>query len=267
MVVTARTGDRETEASRGPAARPRAPAPQDWHALPRGAAPLLPLRLRGLSAEETAQVAAAAGAGALGRRALARLWEHTAGHPLYLRSLLAEAGPGALADPTRPLPVPSTLDALVRHTLDHLPADARRLTEALAVLDAPTPLALAAQLAGLPDAIAALETALAGGLVQWQPDEPTTPLRIHHPLQRDAVYHAIPPPAAVPCTPPPPPWSARTGPGTTGWPPPPALIPSWRAGLPTRPAGRPPRAATTAPPPWNYGPPTSPPPVTNTSTT
>ncbi|WP_406191279.1 LuxR C-terminal-related transcriptional regulator [Streptomyces sp. NBC_01017] len=185
-VLTARIHDAET--SDGVAA-----AAGDWHTVVRGAARVLPLKLTGLSVEETAQMIAVAGAGTLSRQAVDRLWEHTAGHPLYLRSLLGEAGPGALADLAVPLPVPSTLDELVRHILDRLPAQARRLTEALAVLDAATPLATAARLAGLSDAAAALDAALAGGLVQWQPDEPTTPLRMHHQLQRDAVYQAITP--------------------------------------------------------------------------
>ncbi|MER7575550.1 AAA family ATPase [Streptomyces sp. NPDC126514] len=191
LVVTARTGD--TGTSTGPAGRPGEATPQDWDVLTRGAAHVLPLRLTGLTAEETGRVAAAAGCRGLGRAALDRLWEHTAGNPLYLRSLIAEGGPGALADLTRALPVPSTLNALVRHTLNRLPADARRLIEALAVLDATTPLTTTAQLADLPDATAALDAALASGLIQWQPDQPTTPLRIHHPLQRDAVYQAITP--------------------------------------------------------------------------
>ncbi|MET7391308.1 AAA family ATPase [Streptomyces sp. NPDC005529] len=165
----------------------------DWHAAIRGAVQVQNLRLAGLSTEETAQMVDAIGAGTPGPAGLARLQKHTGGHPLYLRSLLAEVSDKALTDLTRPLPVPSTLDALVRRRLDHLPADARRLTEALAVLEVATPLAVTAQLAELSDATDALGVALASGLVQWQPGQPTTPLRIHHPLQRDAVYNAISP--------------------------------------------------------------------------
>lgn len=165
----------------------------DWRTVTRGAARTFPLQLAGLSREETVQMVAASGVGVLSQRAVVRLWEHTAGHPLYLRSLLADASPQALADLTRPLPVPSTLEALVRRTLERLPADARRLIEALAVLDAPTSMATTVQFADLSDPTTALEAALASGLIQWQPDQPTTPLRIHHQLQRDAVYHAISP--------------------------------------------------------------------------
>ncbi|MER7577975.1 LuxR C-terminal-related transcriptional regulator [Streptomyces sp. NPDC126514] len=166
---------------------------EEWRMVTRGMTHVRSLRLAGLSREETMQMVAAAGAGTLGRRAVARLRDHTAGHPLYLQSLLNEADPQALADLARPLPVPSTLKALVHRTQDRLPADARNLIEALAILDTPTSLATTAQLTGLPDAAAPLEAALASGLIQWQPDQPTTPLRIHHQLQRDAIYHTISP--------------------------------------------------------------------------
>lgn len=188
-VITARTQDTRASAT----AEPGVPAHGGWHTVTRGAARVLPLRLIGLSREETAQMAAAGSGAALSQQAVGRLWEHTAGHPLYLRSLLAEAGPQALANPARPLPVPSTLNELVRRTLNRLPAEACRLVQALAVLDTATPLATAARLAGLTDATAALDAALAGGLLQWQPEHPTTPLRIHHQLQRDAIYQAISP--------------------------------------------------------------------------
>ncbi|WP_406191350.1 LuxR C-terminal-related transcriptional regulator [Streptomyces sp. NBC_01017] len=164
-----------------------------WQGLARGAAPVLPLRLKGLGRGETARIVAGAGFGGLGRAAVDRLHEWTAGHPLYLLSLLAEVTPEALADRSRPLPVPSSLEAVIRKSLGRLPQESRRLVEALAVLDTTVPLGIAAQLADLTDASGALGPALALGLLRWQPDNPTTPLRIHHPLQRNAVYQALSP--------------------------------------------------------------------------
>lgn len=161
--------------------------------LPRGTDHLLSLRLTGLDAAEAGQLAAEAGVHGLGPDALQRLTEHTAGHPLHLRSLLSQTTTSELADLSLPLPVPQSLDAVIRQSLDSLPAQARSVVEALAVLDATVPLALVAQLAEVEDATSSLEPALASRLVQWEPDRPTTPLRIHHQLQREAVYQAIAP--------------------------------------------------------------------------
>jgi hypothetical protein len=121
------------------------------------------------------------------------LWEHTGGHPLYLQSLLADPALARMAAAGMPLPVPTTLSATVTAALDRLPATARGLVEALAVLDTRVPLVLAGQLAGTPDPAAALHPLLDAGLVGWEPGEPSAPVRIGHALQRDAVYQAIPP--------------------------------------------------------------------------
>ncbi|WP_037599541.1 LuxR family transcriptional regulator [Streptacidiphilus rugosus] len=159
----------------------------------RGAVRVEQVQLTGLTGAETRQLAAGHGAARLGPAAVARLQEATAGHPLHLHSLLAQVTPAQLADLSHPLPVPASLDAVIRHTLNRLPADARGLVEALAVLDRPAPLATITALAGMDDASTALGPALECGLVQWRPDDPTTPLRLHHALQRDAIYRALPP--------------------------------------------------------------------------
>ncbi|WP_157596710.1 helix-turn-helix transcriptional regulator [Streptacidiphilus rugosus] len=122
-----------------------------------------------------------------------RLWEHTGGHPLYLRSVLTGGGARDLADPTFPLPLPDSLSAAVRQVLLRLPPDSRLLVDALAVLDAEAPLAFVGQLAELGDASAALGPAIDSGLVGWRPSDPSSPIRIQHRLQRDAVYSAIEP--------------------------------------------------------------------------
>ncbi|MER7577764.1 AAA family ATPase [Streptomyces sp. NPDC126514] len=167
--------------------------PQDWQALTRGTARLQRISLLGLTQDETAQLAASAGISDLHTAAARRLHRRTGGHPLHLRTLLSETSPEQLADVSQPLPVPGTLDGAVRQTIEALPQAAQRLIEAMAVLDAPTPLAVAARLAEVPEPASALDAALASGLVGWQPSQPITPVRIHHPLQRDAVYAAITP--------------------------------------------------------------------------
>lgn len=169
----------------------------DWQALIRAAGRVqhLHLHLAGLNADETGRLATAQGARALTSAGQARLWERTEGHPLHLRSLLAQATPGQLADLSHSLPLPVSMGEIIRHALGRLPADGRRLTEALAVLDSPVPLGIAARLAGIEDAAQALGPVLDSGLVQWEPrpDQPTAPLHIHHRLQREAVYQALTP--------------------------------------------------------------------------
>ncbi|MER7577802.1 AAA family ATPase [Streptomyces sp. NPDC126514] len=149
--------------------------------------------LGGFSRAEVHKLAQAVGVTGLSTEIADRLHAHTAGHPLYLRSLITEASVQDLADPQRSMPVPQSLAATVRQTLSRLDRDSRLLVESLAVLDTQVPLAVAAEVAGLPDAVQALGPALASGLVEWQPQAPSTPLRLRHKLQRDAVYEGIEP--------------------------------------------------------------------------
>ncbi|MER7577984.1 hypothetical protein [Streptomyces sp. NPDC126514] len=96
---------------------------------------------------DTAQLTATAAVPGSGQAAVERLHESTHGHPLHLHSLRTQTTPGELADLAQPLPVPASLDAVVRSILDRLPEDSRHLVEALAVLGTTTQLATAAQLA------------------------------------------------------------------------------------------------------------------------
>ncbi|WP_158515464.1 AAA family ATPase [Kitasatospora sp. MBT63] len=134
---------------------------------------------------------------------LRRLWEHTRGHPLYLRSILASTTPGDLADVGAALPVPTSLASAVRRSLERLPADSRALVEALAVLGIPSPVDTAARIAKLHEQDFEPDRALsplleAGLLVRARPDPAgppgaAVPVGIAHPLQRDAIYQAIRP--------------------------------------------------------------------------
>ncbi|MET7391251.1 LuxR C-terminal-related transcriptional regulator [Streptomyces sp. NPDC005529] len=172
----------------------RTPVPPGWkNTLARGTERVLDLTLAGLTGPEAGDLATRCGAPALSKAAVARLLDRTGGHPLHLRSLFTQVTVDQLADLSNPIPVPSSLDAVIRRSLERLPDDARRLVEALAVLDTSAPLAVTASLAGIDDAANALGPALNSGIVQWQPDDPTTTLRIHHQLQREAVYQAITP--------------------------------------------------------------------------
>ncbi|WP_082526515.1 AAA family ATPase [Kitasatospora sp. MBT63] len=184
IIATVRTGG---------ALGPPVDGEHDWRSLWKGVQHLLPLHLGGLTEQDAGGLAREAGAPELSRAALRRLQERTGGHPLHLRTLLSEVPPPALMDLSHPLPVPSSLESVIGQTLRRLPHDARRLAEALAVLDLPAPLTTAGDLAGLTDPTSALAPLLTAGLVEWDPLQPTAPVRIRHRLQRDAVYHAISP--------------------------------------------------------------------------
>ncbi|MGW5354760.1 AAA family ATPase [Streptomyces sp. NPDC004031] len=123
-----------------------------------------------------------------------RLHGYTKGHPLYLRTVLAEVPARTLRDETAERwPVPRTLRVGITALLDRLPPDSVALVEAMAVLDARLPLATVAQVAALPDPALALRPALAAGLARWWPAESQTPVALVHGLQRDAVHDAMDP--------------------------------------------------------------------------
>ena len=73
-----------------------------------------------------------------------------------------------------------------------LPPETRVILEMLAVLNLRMPLAQLGQAAEVGSPSAAIEPAVAAGLVDWWPEEPTCPVAIRHPLVRDAIYAGIP---------------------------------------------------------------------------
>ncbi|WP_370087305.1 AAA family ATPase [Streptacidiphilus sp. MAP12-16] len=123
-----------------------------------------------------------------------RLHGYTKGHPLYLRTVLAEVPVETLRDEAAERwPAPRTLRVSIKTLLDQLPSDSVALLDAMAVLAARLPLATVAQVAGIPDPAKALGPALNVGLAQWWPVESQSPVALVHALQRDAVYDAIDP--------------------------------------------------------------------------
>jgi DNA-binding CsgD family transcriptional regulator len=148
------------------------------------------LPLGGLHADEVASLAAALVAGSLDDKAVERLYQGTGGHPLYLRTLLSE---GFDFDPQAPrrLALPRSLAAAVGDQLRVLPAETRVILEMLSVLNLRIPLAQLGQAAEVDSPSAAIEPAVASGLVDWWPEEPACPVEIRHPLVRDAIYAGI----------------------------------------------------------------------------
>ena len=150
----------------------------------------LRLPLGGLGPDEVASLAAALRAGSLDDEAVQRLYRSTGGHPLYLRTVLSE---GFEFDPRAPgrLALPRSLAAAVGDHLRVLPPETRTILEMLSVLNLRIPLAQLGQAAQVDSASAAIEPAVASGLVDWWPEEPACPVEIRHLLVRDAVYAGI----------------------------------------------------------------------------
>ena len=150
----------------------------------------LRLPLDGLRSADVASLAAALTAGPLDDEAVQRLYRGTGGHPLYLRTVLSEGfdynprGRGRLA-------LPRSLAAAIGAHLGMLPPETRSIVEMLSVLNLRMPLAQLGQAADAGSPGAAIEPAVACGLVDWSLEEPSCPVVIRHPLVRDAIYASI----------------------------------------------------------------------------
>ena len=150
----------------------------------------LPLPLGGLSPDEVASLAAALSAGSVNDETVQWLYRGTGGHPLYLRTLMSE---GFDFDPRAPgrLALPRSLAAAIGDHLRVLPPETRVILEMLSVLNLRMPLAQLGQAAQIESPSAAIEPAVASGLLDWSPEEPAGPVEIRHPLVRDAIYAGI----------------------------------------------------------------------------
>ncbi|MGO9855520.1 MAG: AAA family ATPase [Acidimicrobiales bacterium] len=122
-----------------------------------------------------------------------RLRSHTAGHPLYLRTLLAELNPADLQRPDGDLPAPRSLTSSVTARLSESPESARALVAAMAVMNQRAPLTVVARLAGVGSPVEPFEELLGTGFVRWDPREPGAPVEFVHPLYRQAVYDDLSP--------------------------------------------------------------------------
>ena len=150
----------------------------------------LHIPLGGLGLDEVAALAATLEVGSLDGEAVKRLYRGTGGHPLYLRTALSE---GSGFDPREPgrLALPRSLAAAVGEHLRVLPPETRVILEMLSVLNLRLPLAQLGQAAEVDSPGELIERAVAAGLVDWWPDEPTCPVEIRHLLVRDAIYAGI----------------------------------------------------------------------------
>ncbi len=150
----------------------------------------LPIMLEGLGPEEAAALVGAIRPEPLDEEVVARLYRDTGGHPLYLRTLLSE-GSGLNSQEYGARALPRSLAAAVGDHLRGLPPETRTILEMLAVLNLRMPLAQLGQAAQVGSPSAAIEPAVAAGLVDWWPEDPVCPVEIRHLLVRDAIYARI----------------------------------------------------------------------------
>jgi DNA-binding CsgD family transcriptional regulator len=148
------------------------------------------LALGPLAPAEVTELASKLGV-SLTASAAGRLHAHTAGHPLYVRTLLEGVSAARLlAD--EDLPVPKTLTATILARMGRLPDAARAVAEALSVAVGPLPLAAAGRLGGVKSPAAAMDALFGCGLVVWDSADAGR-AGFAHPLYRAAVYNGLAP--------------------------------------------------------------------------
>lgn len=124
------------------------------------------------------------------------LVQHTQGNPLYITQLLREVPAETWRDWRPALPAPGRYRASVLHRLGRCGETAATLVRACSVLDVPVPLTEAAGLAELDDletALAAMDEAVAAGLLTVMDSPGRTLLSFPHPLLQAAVLQSLGP--------------------------------------------------------------------------
>ena len=167
------------------------PDNEEWQRMRLDATACEQITLRNFTVQEVSELADQVGM-RLAPRNVDRLHRHTDGHPLYTRLLLSELTISQL-EQAGELPAPRSLASTTTAALAQLPPDARALASALAVLNDPVPLSVAALVAGIDKPAVALEDLLPSGLAVWQPRQPQTIVQLAHPLFRAAIYDDLPP--------------------------------------------------------------------------
>ncbi|MDG9711411.1 helix-turn-helix transcriptional regulator [Streptomyces sp. DH10] len=157
-----------------------------------GVSHFIRIGLQGLSAHDVARLATAV-RGPLPPGALERLMALTRGHPLLLDTLLSEP-----ADPFnvegRPVSIPVGVTTAVVQQVAGMAPMSRNVLDALAVLDDAVPVPQLGLVAGVSDVLAALDSPVRVGLVEWAaPGSDVAFVRFRHQLQRDAVYKVMSP--------------------------------------------------------------------------
>ena len=153
---------------------------------------ILRVHLGGLARSEAAALVRARASDA-GPALIDRLCEHTGGNPLYLRALLSEYDAAEL-DTLDPLPAPADLARMLHARLLELSTEATDFLHAVSVLGTSwVPVALAAELADVPDPSAAIDVLVAEALLERRSVGPARQVRIFHAVYRAAIYDDLSP--------------------------------------------------------------------------
>jgi ATP/maltotriose-dependent transcriptional regulator MalT len=169
------------------------PSPgEDWDRLVCDEQRCRRLTLGRFNVDEVAALAGQSGV-ELTHRQADRLWRHTGGHPIWVRTLLAELSPAELRASDGHIPAPRSLASAVTARISDLSASARDLAAALAVVNQRVTLPVVGRVAGIANPLEALEGLLATGFVRYDPGQPGPPIEFSHPLYRLAVYEDLSP--------------------------------------------------------------------------
>jgi DNA-binding CsgD family transcriptional regulator/tetratricopeptide (TPR) repeat protein len=151
------------------------------------------IRLGGLDEQEVRAFVGSLVSTPLHRGAVARLREHTDGHPLYIRALVDELPAQSLNSEHGPLPAPHSFAATVLARLATLTPAARDLAAAAAVSGPRCRADRALAAAGLDGTLTPLDEVLAAGVVMLVPGRLPAEIQFVHPLTRAAVYDDLSP--------------------------------------------------------------------------
>jgi len=183
---------------------------QGWQRFLGGHHQVARVRLEGFSAAEVTLLGRALGRGELSAPIVKRLIAETGGHPLYCRALLEESGLET-AGLERAVPeqagldyaderqnaaamrVPRGLAGLVLGRTLALSPAVRDLIMAVAVLGSPCTLSTAARLAELADPMAALDEAVAAGILTEQPGTEESGVGFAQRIVQRASYASLSP--------------------------------------------------------------------------
>lgn len=153
------------------------------------------VRVTGLDARAVQMLAAARSGVHLPRQTAQLLRDHSAGNPRLLTEILDESGEDLAARMPSRLPAPRRVQAEVGEVLARCAPQARALVEAASVLPPLHTLVDAAELSEVPDAVAALDEAVATGLVLTTEHRGLPAVTFAAPVVRAAVYDQLGPAA------------------------------------------------------------------------
>lgn len=139
-------------------------------------------------ADDVAEIAAQLDKGPITSAGLDRIVRFSAGNPLHVDALLRELTVAQINDQTRPLPAPATYADFIASRLRACSPAAVAVIESAAILGEGSPTVTVTRLAGIDDAAAAIDEAVAADIFT-----PATTGRVafRHPSTRSAVFHTM----------------------------------------------------------------------------